>query len=196
MIRSDHSKFNKPAIILYPGEHYATAEDVALSTVSGSCLVVTLYDKYRHIGGLGHFILPGLIGTSGLNSDDISSYGVTQLEYIFGEFVKLGGDRKDVRANVFGAAHTDRQNKINEEILKTNVMFIHKFFSGEKIPVDHLDLAGEKRRKIIFFPKTGKTFRKILLNNEAGSEIIRLEKEYIAKAFKEVHEKTKFILFD
>lgn len=195
MIRSDHSKYKKPVIMLYPGEWYVTNENVLLVSVSGSCIVVTLFDKYRRIGGLGQFILPGQIGTGGLADDQVAAYGVTQIEYLMGEFVKLGGDRKDLVANVFGSATLTSSSKVNESVLKSNLWFIHNFFSGEKIPVEHLDISGSLRRKIVFSPHDGRTFRKMLQNNEAGSEIIRLETEYINRAFQEVREQTHYTLF-
>ncbi len=195
MIKSDHSKYNKPVIMLYPGEWYVTKEDILLISVSGSCIVVTLYDKYRRIGGLGQFILPGQIGTGGLTDDDVASYGITQIEYLIGEFVKLGGNRKDLIANVFGSASLNSVNRVDHNVLKSNIYFIHNFFSNEKIPVEHLDISGSRRRKVIFSPRDGRTFRKMLQNNETSSEIIRLENEYIARAFQEVREKTKYTLF-
>ncbi|MFW5808343.1 MAG: hypothetical protein ACOC2H_00825 [Spirochaetota bacterium] len=195
MIKSDHSKYNKPVIMLYPGEWYVTNEDMLLISVSGSCIVVTLHDRMRRIGGLGQFILPGQIGTGGLTNDDVASYGITQIEFLIGEFVKLGGDRRDLTANVFGSAVLDTAQRVDTRILKSNLFFIHNFFTAEKIPVDHLDISGSMRRKIIFSPRDGRTFRKMLANNETGSEIIRLENEYIEKAFKEVREKTKYTIF-
>lgn len=195
MIKSDHSKYNKPVIMLYPGEWYVTKEDILLISVSGSCIVVTLHDPYLRMGGLGQFILPGQIGTGGLTDDVVASYGVTQIEYLIGEFVKLGGTRRNLTANVFGSAALNSSKRVDQKILKSNIFFIHNFFSGEKIPVEHLDISGSMRRKIIFSPQDGRTFRKILTNNDAGSEIIRLENEYIEKAFREVREKTTYTIF-
>lgn len=196
MIKSDHSKYNLPAVILYPGEYYVTGDNCVLLTVAGSCLVVVMHDNRRGLGGIAHFIVPGQLGTGGLSEGEIISYAVTQLEYLFGEFVKKGGNRKDLIAKVFGAAEVDSLNRVNQHMLASNVKFIHTFFSKEKIPVEHLDLAGVSRRKIIFFPKSGKTFRKILTQNETDSEIIRLENAYINDAFKKAHEKTRYVLFE
>ncbi|MDA3900389.1 MAG: hypothetical protein PF637_07705 [Spirochaetes bacterium] len=196
MIKSDHSHYGKPLIMLYPGEHLVTSEDVVFSTVAGSCLVVTLNDKQRAIGGLGHFILPGQIGTGGITHDEVAAYGITQLEYLFGEFVKLGSRRENLTADVFGAAALDNNMNVNEAMQKSNIAFIHTFFTAEHIPIHTLDLAGSQRRKIVYFPRTGKTFRKILTNNESNSEIIRLEQEYINSAFHELREKTQYVLFN
>jgi chemotaxis protein CheD len=196
MIRSEHSNYGKPMVILYPGEHVVTKEDVILSTVSGSCLVVSLYDRLRHIGGMGHFILPGQIRHKGITEDEVAAYGITQLEYLFGEFVKLGSSRNDVVANIFGAAEQSYIHHVNHSILDSNVNFIHKYFTNEKIPIKNLDLEGHTRRKILFFPASGKTFRKNLKNNETDSEIIKMEQEYIDRAFREVQQKTQVVLFD
>lgn len=196
MIKSDHSKYNLPAVILYPGEYYVSGDNCVLITVAGSCLVVAMHDERRQLGGIAHFILPGQLGTGGVSEDEISAYAVTQLEYLFGEFVKKGGNRKDLIAKVFGAAELDNNNRVNHNLLTSNIKFIHTFFSREKIPVLQLDIAGVARRKVIFFPRSGKIYRKILTQNETDSEIIRLENAYINEAFKKAHEKTRYILFD
>lgn len=197
MIKSNSSQYNKPMYMLYPGEYFVCKQDVVLATVAGSCLVVCLFDKYRKMGGLGQFILPGVMGTGGLTKSQVAAYAVTQLEYLFGEFVKLGGDRKDLTAKVFGAASYAVNGRVDERVLLANVRFVHEFFSNEKIPVENLDISGDKRRKVVFFPKTGKTFRKLLSNNETSSEIIRMENEYIENAFKYIRKpETKVILFD
>ncbi len=196
MIKSTNSEYGKPMCLLYPGEYYVTGGDIAIATVSALCLVVCLYDARRMIGGMGHFILPGVIGTGGIEKSDIAAYGVTQLEYLFGEFVKLGGDRRDVVAKVFGTASVSSVGKINENILRSNLYFIHEFFTGEKIIVENLDISTTIRRKIVFFPKSGKCYRKVLKNNVKNSEIIKLENEYIDVAFKKKDEKTRVILFD
>lgn len=197
MIKSNSSQYNKPMYMLYPGEYFVCKQDVVIATVAGACLVVCLFDKYRRMGGVGHFILPGVMGTGGLTKSQVASYAITQLEYLFGEFVKLGGDRKDLEAKVFGAATYSSSGRVDQNVLTANVRFIHEFFSNEKIPVINLDISGNNRRKIVFFPKTGKTYRKLLSNNETSSEIVRLENEYIENAFKYIRKpKTKVILFD
>ena len=41
-----------------PGEYFATANDVAIVTVLGSCVAACVRDRKRGIGGMNHFMLP------------------------------------------------------------------------------------------------------------------------------------------
>ena len=94
--------------ILYIGEYTATAENVYLSTVLGSCITVALYDSTRNIGGLNHFMLP----ESGDNRDHASGilggaarYGMGAMEFLINELMKLGARREELSAKVFGGGH-------------------------------------------------------------------------------------------
>ena len=102
MIRSTENRFGKVLYTLFPGDYFATGEDCILGTVIGACACVCLYDGGRRIGGMGHFIVPGMIGTEGIFSDEIAKLGITSMEYLIGEIVKLGGDRKYLKAKLFG----------------------------------------------------------------------------------------------
>ena len=76
MIKCDSSKFGKPLYLLYPGDYLATKEDCVLGTITGSCVVICVYDPIKGIGGMGHFIIPGAIGTEGIIADEIAQKGV------------------------------------------------------------------------------------------------------------------------
>lgn len=196
MIKTHLDRFGKTLYLLYPGEYYATGEDCVLGTITGSCVAVCLYDSLRRIGGMGHFIVPGAIGTEGIFRNEIASHGITSMEYIMGEIVKLGGNRKHLKAKIFGAAYI---NDVETRLygISLNVMkFLNEYFTIEKIPVESDDLSGNYRRKIYFYPTTGKAYRKLLTNNEDSSEFIKLEKEYIENTFLNKDKFGKVILFE
>lgn len=195
MIRSDKNMLGKPMYILSPGDYFATKEDCVLGTVIGSCLAVCLYDEIKKIGGIGHFIVPGAIGTEGIIASDIAQHGIVSLEFLLGELVKIGSDRKCMKAKIFGAGYTKNLN-VTGSVISSNIMFIHEYFSMEKIHVERNDLGGDFRRKLYFYPITGKIFRKILQNNEESSEFIAMEKEYIDATFKNKGKYGKVILFE
>ena len=196
MIKSTSKQFGKVLYILYPGDYFATRDDCILGTVTGSCVAVCLYDSVRRIGGMGHFIVPGAVGTEGIYRDQIASHGITSMEYIIGEIVKLGGDRKYLRAKIFGASYLqDDESKIHGVSLGT-MRFMHEYFTVEKIPVEVDDLGGNARRKLYFIPTTGRVFRKVLRHNEESSEFVRLEREYIERAFEKRGTYGKVILFE
>jgi chemotaxis protein CheD len=195
MIKSRSKKFNKPLYVLHPGEYYATNEDCVLGTVAGLCVAVCLYDPVRKMGGMGHFIVPGVMGTEGLYRDEIASRGIASMEHLIGEIVKLGGDRKYLCAKIFGAGYAVDDRKKTIELSEGNIHFIQEYFVAEKIIIDRIDLGGEFRRRLYFFPNDGNVYRKILKNNEEESEFIRMEKDYIEREFINREKAGKVILF-
>jgi chemotaxis protein CheD len=196
MIRNDINNLGKPLFILNPGDYMATKDDCILGTVIGACVVVCLYDVARRIGGMGHFIVPGSLNTRGIVNDDIAQHGIVNLEYLMGELVKLGGDRRFMRAKVFGAGYLESKGALATSIVDSNIRFIYEYFSLEQIVVDRSDLGGEFRRKIYFYPLTGYVYRKILQHNEETSEFIKLEKEYIDQAFRDKERHGRVLIFD
>ena len=196
MVRSHDRQFGKELYILYPGDYHASKDDCVLGTVTGSCLVVCLYDTTRRIGGMGHFIVPGTVGTEGLYRDAIAAHGVANMEYILGEIVKLGGDRKYLKAKVIGAADLRNAGSVNGGLTVGMIRFIDEYFRSEKIPVVSEDLGGNYRRKIYFYPREGKAYRKVLMNNSESSEFSRMEQEYIDRELRNSEKFGKVILFE
>ncbi|HNV48845.1 MAG TPA: chemotaxis protein CheD [Spirochaetota bacterium] len=196
MIKKTDSQFNKPLYILYPGEFYATKEDCVISTVLGSCMAVCLFDVAKRIGGMGIFIVPGTIGTSGIISDAIASKGIGDIELLLGEIVKIGGDRRYLKAKIFGAGYPADSSSQMEQVMNSNIKFIYEYFTLENMTVERSDLGGEFRRRLYFFPWTGKVYRNILQNNEESSEFIKLEQEYIDSEFRQKEKFGRVILFD
>lgn len=194
MIRSESNRFGKPLYILYPGDYFATSDDCLLATVTGSCVVVCLHDRIRNIGGVGHFILPGAMGTEGIIADDIARQGVASMEYLMGEMVKRGSSRTSLCALLYGAGVFG--NGSSKAMSGGNISFLHDYFAFEKIQVRKEDLGGNLRRKIFFDPRTGAAYRKFLKNNHDHSEFMKLENEYIAATFKNKVTYGKVILFD
>jgi chemotaxis protein CheD len=195
MIKNNTSKFGKPLYILYPGDYFATLDDCVLGTVVGSCVAVCLYDTERGIGGMGHFIVPGAIGTEGIIVDEIARSGITSMEFLLGEIVKLGGDRRYLRAKIFGAGYLGGKGKM-KNIADGNIRFIYEYFTLEKIIVDRSDLGEDFRRRIYFSPKDGVVYRQILKNNEDSSEFVKLEKEYIDTVFRNKKRTGRVVLFE
>ncbi len=193
MIKSDVNKFNQPMYILFPGDYFATRENCIVGTVTGACVAVCFFDARRKIGGMGHFIVPGAMGTEGIVSDEIARKGIVNMEYLMGEIVKLGGDRKDLTCKVFGAGYNEKNDTT---VSGSNIRFIHEYFSLEKIPVERADLGGSFRRRIYFSISDGAIYRQILKNNESASEFVQLEREYIDTEFRNRKRTGRILLFE
>ncbi len=182
--------------ILYPGDYLATKEECILGTVTGATVSVCLYDSLRRIGGMGHFIVPGMIGTEGIVADQIAAHGVLSMEYLMGEIVKLGGDRKYLKAKLFGAGSTSMRVPQKESVIQSNIKFLKEYFALEKIDVQCEELGGQDRRKIYFFPTTGQAYRRFQRRNEDSSEFLKLEQEYIDTTFRDKVRYGKVYLFE
>lgn len=193
MIKSDVNKFNQPMYILFPGDYFATRENCIVGTVTGACVAVCFFDARRKIGGMGHFIVPGSMGTEGIVSDEIARKGIVSMEYLMGEIVKLGGDRKDLICKVFGAGYNEKNDAA---VSGSNIRFIQEYFSLEKITVERSDLGGSFRRRIYFSISDGTVYRQILKNNESASEFVQLEREYIDTEFRNRKRTGRILLFE
>lgn len=195
MIKTDNAKLGMKMFILSPGEYYSSGDNVLLKTIAGSCMVICLHEPDINYGAMGHFMIPGAIGTEGIFRNQIAEHGIQHIELIMADVVKNGGDRKKLKAKIFGAASLHEKNA-DETVLKSNIGFIHDYLKAEGIELTGEDLGKNFRREIMFNPKTGDVYRKVLKYNETSSEFIKLEKEYIDYIFKHKNFKSKVILFD
>jgi chemotaxis receptor (MCP) glutamine deamidase CheD len=119
------------------------------------------------------------------------------MEYLLGEIVKIGGDRRFLKAKIFGAGYLDGAAiSADASYSDGTIRFINEYFAIEKINVERYDLGGEFRRKIYFDHMGGQVYRQVLKHNEDSSEFIKLEKEYIDREFRNKKHTGKVILFE
>jgi chemotaxis protein CheD len=99
-----------------------------------------------------------------------------------------------MKAKIFGAGYS---NLAEGEILsESNIRFVHEYFTLENIHVERSDLGGDFRRRLYFFPLSGKVYRQILTNNEEASEFAKLEREYIDTEFRNKKRTGRVVLFE
>lgn len=196
MLMTLGARLGKPLYLLYPGDRHASVDDCFIGTVAGTCLVVCLYDPIIRLGGMINFVVPGTVGTKGILHDDISRIGIVNMEYLIGDMVKLGGDRKRMTAKIFGAANTEDSTAGRASLPESNIRFVREYFELEKIKIEKLDIGGVFRRKLYLSPRDGIVYRKVLRNNDENSEFISLEKEYVHNEFVNTDRVGKIVLFD
>ena len=196
MLRSQNNRTGKVLHLLYPGDHFASNDDCYIGTIAGSCLVVCLFDSTKKTGGMINFVVPGTSVTKGILHDDIFRIGILNMEYLMADMVKLGCDRHNMKAKIFGAGYSENHNTGQITSPENNIKFVKEYFAFEKILIEKTDLGGNFRRKLYFSPTDGTVYRKILLNNEDFSEFILLEKEYVEDEFRNRNKTGKILLFD
>jgi chemotaxis protein CheD len=144
-------------VFLSPGDVLCMAEPTVVTTVLGSCVSVTLWDKDRRVGGLNHFVLPR--GGSG------SRYGdVAMLELLEG-VLDLGAHLRSLEAKVFGGAAVLPVGG-EGSVGTANVGFALGELARRGIPIVGRRTGGERGRLLMFNTETGEAFVRWLAEHE------------------------------
>lgn len=142
-------------VSLSPAEYFASAESVTISTLLGSCVAACLFDPVKQIVGMNHFLLGNrrYAKDMPISATDAGRYGVHAMELLINRMMRLGADRKNLRAKAFGGA-TIMGNPSEAGnffcVGEINARFIREFLANEGIPLLAQDLGGEKGRVIHF----------------------------------------------
>ena len=136
------------SVYLYPSNIHLGAEPAIVTTVLGSCISVCLFDTQKCIGGINHFMLPFWNG-DGLAS---AKYGNVAMDRLIEGLERLGGNRKDFVAKVFGGAHLV---EISMNIGLRNYDVAKQKLESTGIKIVAESVGGERGRKVLYNTKTG-----------------------------------------
>ena len=169
--------FDIDAVKVLPGEYFVTATNKLLVTVLGSCVTACVRDRTKGIGGMNHFMLAE--GGSEKVNGASARYGSFAMEVLLNHLFKLGAQRANLEAKVFGGGRvmaTLTSSMVGEQ----NSRFVLDYLKTEGIPVMSRDLLDIYPRKVYFFPNTGRVLVKKLLKVHNDTVMVR-ETEYAAR---------------
>lgn len=138
-----------------PGEYCVSKDDIVIGTILGSCVSACLYDSVNRIVGMNHFLLSGKQNndTDKIWLSEAGRYGIHSMEIIINGMLRLGADKKNMRAKAFGGASIlptrDRKNGF-ASVGETNSRFVIEFLKNEGIRLVSSDLGGYEGRAIRF----------------------------------------------
>lgn len=187
-------KLRRTVIVLKPGDFYASCNGEVLYTVVGSCIATCIYDLQRTIGGMNHFMLPGLLHPNDLLTSDLGRYGMFAMDLLIGELIKLGAQRKDLQAKVFGGGHVLKFRQRDGDITGSNIEFARKYLELEGIPVIKQDMGGNTGRKVLFFSDNSRVLMK-RFDVRVDERVLHDEQAYRAKVFQRPREAPPAIMF-
>ncbi len=133
-----------------PGEHYITTEDEIIATVLGSCVSVCIRDTQLRVGGINHFMLPGVSASP----ESGARYGQVALERLINDLIKQGARRERFEIKLFGGGRVIG-GKL--DIGQTNIDFVLRYLEVEELPVLSQSLGGAVARRIRYYPWSGRT---------------------------------------
>lgn len=171
-------------VVLHPGDHYATNEPLVISTLLGSCVAACVYDPVAKIAGMNHFLLANrrYARNMPMSVTDAGRYGVHAMEILINDLLRLGADKKRLKAKAFGGG------AVLEGIAKDNFAcvgdvnerFIREFLSTEGIELTAEDLGGTQGRVIRFRTDNFAVFRKYIVP-AATAKVERKERGFWQK---------------
>jgi chemotaxis protein CheD len=123
--------------------------DAVIATLLGSCISACLWDPDRAIGGMNHVLFVDDT-RSGLNA---YGHGVNAMELLLNGLFRLGAQRKNLNAKIFGGAcMIDGLSDAGSR----NANFVREFLTREGIKVVGEDTGGYKARRLEFWPGSGR----------------------------------------
>jgi len=156
-VSGERSGGGKAEVAIHVGGVYATGEPTIIRTLLGSCVAVCLIDPATRVGGMNHFMLPAPAHDQE-DPLDYTRFGVHAMDCLMGALQKAGGDRRRVRAKVFGGGNVLEIGRNGDSVAQRNIRFIDEFLRAEDIPVVGRDLGGELGRQLYFHTDTGKVY--------------------------------------
>lgn len=166
-LRFQDRQFGVEAVKLLPGEYYATAEDLMLVTVLGSCVSACMRDPAAGVGGMNHFMLPENERGSGALS---ARYGSYAMEVLVNDLMKLGARRERLETKLFGGGAVLKGLTVTN-IGERNIEFVRAYLAAERIKIVAEDLGDICPRKIHFFPHNGRVLVKRLAPAQSRAEL-------------------------
>jgi chemotaxis protein CheD len=141
-------------INIVQGEQHVDADpDTLLTTILGSCVAACLWDAQAGIGGMNHFLLPGITAKSRLTDDDSRRHGAHAMEELVNGLLSRGAQRRRLQAKLFGGA---RMVVGLTDVGAMNAAFAEEFLAAEGIAVVGGSLRGRYGRRIQFWPVSGR----------------------------------------
>jgi len=136
---------------LFPGNLFVHRSPHLVTTVLGSCISVCLWDVRSHIGGMNHYLLP-LWNGEGLPTP---KYGNIAIEKLIDKLLKLGCDKGQLKAKVFGGAAMWEQKGGLISVGERNIALAWDLLAEHDIPIVSSDVGGRLGRKLVFNSGTG-----------------------------------------
>jgi chemotaxis protein CheD len=150
------------------GEQHVTDDpEVVLSTLLGSCVAACLRDPVAGIGGMNHFLLPGVDPTKG--EADSVRYGVHAMELLVNALLSQGARRERLEGKLFGGA---RLITGLTDVGEMNATFAEQFMRREGLVNIGGSLRGDAGRRIQFWPVSGRA-RQVFLSKDAPEVFAR-----------------------
>jgi len=159
--------------------NWTSSEDIAFSTMLGSCLSVCAYDAGAGVGGMNHFLLPESHHDDDPKFSESFRYGSAAIESLLNSLYAHGAAKNGLTIKIFGGANVLKN--ASRDIGQKNAQFTKNFFQRENLRIATEDIGGNYGRRIVFHPASGKVLLKNIGDAQEITKITQSEKQILDK---------------
>jgi chemotaxis protein CheD len=155
-------------LFLKPGEMVLSHEPMAVTTLLGSCVAVTMHSKRLRLGAICHALLPTCHRDESCAHTETGKYVQCAIEMMLQEFNTRGILNSEIEAKLFGGSDMfDTVDGRRLSVGRQNLEMAQKMLEEACVRVVTQDLGGPRGRKIIFHTHTGDVFLKRMRKTES-----------------------------
>lgn len=143
-------------VFIHVGQIHVAQMPTEISTVLGSCVAVCLFDKFRMVGGMNHYLLPMWNG----NGLQTPKFGNISIPRMINSMLDMGCSIQNMEAKIFGGAEINIVSSNGIMVGKRNVMTAEDILSEYRIPIVAKDVGGTSGRRILMYSDTSKVLLK------------------------------------
>ena len=145
-------------IFLKPGGLYISEEPAIVSTILGSCVSITIYNKRLMIGGICHALLPKGQASNGTGT---FRYVDSAISYMLQKFETRGIEKDEMEVKLLGGADVlERMDGHTKSVGQQNRETALEIIRKERLNLKVSDVGGSLGRKIYFYTDTGRILLK------------------------------------
>lgn len=139
-------------LYLGPGSLYVPSEPARLCAVVASGVAVTIFDRERRMGGMGHYSHPKRI-----NGASTPVFAAPALVELVRMFRNLGSRPAELETHLYGGSDNPRVAGFDPGRSALNVRFGLEILERLGLRVSGSDIGGRFARKVVFCTATGQS---------------------------------------
>jgi chemotaxis protein CheD len=172
-----------PVYYLKPGDLHIANQPGIVTTVLGSCVSVTMFNRRREMGAICHGLMPERTEkcSSGRDNGDGFKYVDYSIKYMINHFRSVGIEPSEIEVKLFGGADMFPAGEGDQKYLSVgekNLMAALSTLKREGMEVHSRDIGGTQGRKLHFYLHTGDVFLKKLKRSDTF-RVIRIQSEVV-----------------
>lgn len=149
-----------PSVYLKPGELHFASGPTMVTTVLGSCVSVTMFERTSGFAAICHALLPEGSRT------DIFRYVDTSIIHMLDLFSERGMHPSRLEVKLFGGADLIGAGRGRICVGRRNVAIARQVLAAAGLDVAAADVGGSRGRKLLFYTHTGEVLLKRLRRDE------------------------------